>query len=129
MVRYYLCDVIGDGSEDNPYRPAVADATPEEGESHSYVVNEKTGQCLAAVDRVNHAAFSLIEGVDAVPDAAMDTKVGAVNRTVRRNFEGRVTSRGLTKDWRNQDAIRTAIRSIGRQIDPNFHEDNFGKRP
>ncbi|MBK5203859.1 MAG: hypothetical protein JJD98_00170 [Polaromonas sp.] len=129
MKQYYLCDIIGDGSEENAYRPAVSD------HSVSWVgsipSDPVTGHpistwALVLVATNNHAKLRNKPGIDALPDFPMDGKVSAINTATKNAMNLVLERRSIpTGLFGNADGYRDVIRGIGRQIDPAFDENNF----
>lgn len=128
MKRYYLCDVIGDGSEENSYRPALADY----GVNHVAVI--PTGPngrplfawCLALVDTPGHGALLADVRLDALPDFPPDAKISSMHRPTKQAMTNAIQRRGVgTSFIEGADGYREIIRSIGRYLDTNFDENNF----
>lgn len=126
MKRYYLCDVIGDGTGDNPWRPAIDTIKGEEGEMRSFEVNVLTGQSIAVVDgREDHSKLIATSKVDVLPDVPMNLKLSEI-QILTDNIEVKIANRGFSKEWNNSNSFRDMLRSVGKQINPNFDENNFG---
>ena len=97
--RYYLADIIGDGTETNPYRPAVADhgvawvgmidSDPETGAP----LHPNT---LVVVETENHAKLRADTRIAPLPDFALDGKLTAINTAARNGMLTALTKRGLT---------------------------------
>lgn len=128
--RYYLCDLIGDGSINNPYRPAVANL------GVNYVAefppqDPQTGQylgatCLVLVSTNDHARVKQLNTVDELPDVSLDVEWNAVDRSRRNQAEAALARRGLQRPSVSPgNGTRVFIRGIGRMLNPNFNEDNF----
>ena len=120
--RYYLCDVLGDGSEDNQFRPAV----DELGVNYSAVINEGRMQALVIVDTTNHARLLADQRINAMPDFPLDGKINALRNESSAKMNNDATRRGYSASWSNSAGYRDVLRSIGRELDLNFDEDNFG---
>lgn len=127
--RYYLADIIGDGSIENPYRPAGVD-----GLNHVAVFppqDPQTGQyarphCMVLVNTANHAPLRNRQGVDPLPDFPLDGKVQAVETAAKNQAVNALTRRGFKNDhFTLKDGYREVIRSIGKELDSNFDENNF----
>lgn len=126
--RYYLCDIVGDGSEDNPFRPLVADY------NMSYVMacdSDAVGRPLHAdalvlVDTEDHSQLRGKPGIDSMPDFALDGKMSAINNAAKAALSAalkrrRIDDSGLT----NIDGYREVLSQIGRQRAVAFDIDNF----
>lgn len=127
--RYYLCDIIGDGSEYNPYRPAVAD----HGVAWVGVIesNPETGapihsDTIVLVETDNHAKLRADNRIDALPGFVLDGKMTAINSTARTAMNAALSRRKFsTSSINNADGYREALQQIGRQRSPQFNIDAF----
>lgn len=126
--RYYLCDIVGDGSEDNPFRPAVADYNV------SYVMacdSDATGRPIHAdamvlVNAEDHAQLRGKPGIDPMPDFALDGKMSAINNVVRTQMINALRRRGIDDSGiGNTDGYREALAQIGMQRAAAFNIDSF----
>lgn len=144
MKRYYICDIIGTGTEMDPYRPAISreieaarvtnptfDASysvviPTHPEGHPQAGHPKFPHALAIVEANNHAIFSGKQDIDSLPDVALDSKVSSMHTPTKNAMIARLNARGLRgADVDNADGYREVIRGIGKALDPAFHEDSF----
>lgn len=129
MKRYYLCDLIGDGSMGNPFRPSVAD----EGVNHVTVFppqDMRTGQyqgtrCLVLIDTVNHARLMRDPRNRVLPEFPLDGKLNAMRTDTNNAMNAMLQAQGFLVNWQSSAGYREVIRGIGRQLDPAFHEDAF----
>lgn len=127
MKRYYMSAIIGDGSIDNPYRPAIAD----DGVAFAAVVPTGANgiplnsHALCVVDTVNHGP--LIARHDALPDFPLDGKISALQTATKNAMLTRLAALGLdTASIGNADGFRDVIRGIGVQLgEVGFDENNF----
>lgn len=126
--RYYLADIIGDGSIDNPYRPAGVDGLnhvsvfPPQNPDGTY----SGTSCLVLVNTPNHAQLRGRKDVDPLPDFPLDGKVQAVETSARSQAAAALTKRGFQNDhFTLKDGYREVIRSVGKELDSNFDENNF----
>lgn len=128
--RYYLCDLIGDGqSPETAYRAVVQDygvnhvaEFPPQNADGTY----SRMQCLVLVNAANHLPLLNDSRIDPAPDVSLDVKVAAVHRQTMQKFEDRAKARGYdTGVFSTADGFRDVIRGLGRQLSPNFHEENF----
>lgn len=126
--RYYVCDVIGDGSEFNPYRAKIADM----GVSWVGVIpTDATGKpvktwALALVDTVNHARLSATAGIDQMPDISLDIKTSAISTASRSQLSSMLSRRGIsTVNISSTDSYKDIINDVGRSLDASFTADNF----
>lgn len=120
--RYYLCDVIGDGSEENPLRPAVADM----GVNWVGEISEDGTKCLVLVSTVNHGPIMASKKADALPVFPLDAKTNAMNSAAKNALMAAMEKRGFATGYiSGADGYREVVRGIGRAINPNFNENNF----
>lgn len=126
--RFYLCKVFGDGSIDNPYRPAVAD----HGVSWAgQIATDDTGKpiydwALCVVEAKAHAKLIADPAIDALPDYAMDAKVSAMHTPTKTAMKAALAKRGIETDWvNNADGFREVIRNLGKLHDARFDENDF----
>lgn len=129
MKRYYVCDIIGDGSFENPYRAAVADGTVNAAVTMPNS-DPNTGAplgnwCLCMVATGNHARLNGRAGIDAMPDFPLDGKVSAIQTATRNAVSARLSARGIPDVFSNSDGYREVIRKLGQQLQPDFSENNF----
>lgn len=125
--RYYLAPIVGDGSEQNPFRAKVPRGV-------NHVAEIKIGPdgkpasayALVLVAAINHLPLLTDPEIDALPDFPKDAKVNAMHAATKTAMRAAMTKRGIpTADVDNADGYRDVIRSIGRGLNGNFHEDNF----
>lgn len=133
--QYYLCDIIGDGTDSIPtkttgsFRPSIADL----GVSWvgSIPSDPVTGRplypwTLVLVDTDNHARVIAVPGVDALPDFPLDGKLNAVNNTTRTKMDAALSRRGINPAFvSSSDGYRDVIRGIGKTLDASFDENKF----
>lgn len=128
MKRYYLTDILGDGTEDNPFRPAIAEV------AQSWVGTIPTDQdgrptstwALVLVAAKEHGPIKAAKGVDALPEFPLDGKVLAINAQARAALDNALAKRGIPTDVvQNKDGYREVIRALGQKLDATFNEDNF----
>jgi len=126
--RYYLCDVIGDGTFENPYRSAAA------AYGLSYVSDipvDTMGHptspwTLTLVNALNHAALLSDSRISALPDFPLDGKISAINNATKNAMIARMRARGIDTSFVDKsDGYRDVIRALGLTLNPNFNENNF----
>lgn len=123
MKRYYLSKVIGDGTEMNPLRAAVADY----GVNHVAEIQDGKDWCLVTVESKNHSALLEDPNTKALPDVALDIKCASIQKVAIDKMKADVESicKFSSAFIENQDGFRDVIRYIGKQLNPNFDENNF----
>ncbi len=123
--RYYLCDIVGDGTDENPFRPAVANlpGVAWSGEIPTGPDGRPLfGWCLVIVGTKNHAEVRKLTGVDACPDFPLDGKLAGINQITLQAFKNRMTARGLNYDGMvlSSDGYRELVDKIGKRLNPLF---------
>lgn len=132
--RYYVSKIIGDGSEENPFRPKIAEypvnwvgsiATEEDPTSPNYGKPLHTS-CFVLVNTVNHALLRNDVDLDNLPDFPLDGKVSSINTATKNAMITALQKRGFdTSEISNTEGYRDTLQTIARQRDPNFNIDNF----
>lgn len=132
--RFYVTKIRGDGTEDNPYRPAVADhgvnwsgsIVTDNDESSPNYGKPLYADCLVVVATDKHSTLRADPDIDALPDYPLDGKVSSINTATKNAMIAALQRRGFrTDDVSNTDGFRDLVQSIGRQRDPAFNVDNF----
>jgi hypothetical protein len=126
MKRYYVCDIIGDGSQENAYRPSVA----LESVNWAAVMpanDPVTGApvkpwSLVVVGAKNHAPLGAKPGIDPLPALELDAVLPELSRA---SLRGRLQARGIRQDIADRNAMREVVRGLGREIEPAFDESTF----
>lgn len=129
--RYYVCNIIGVGSDEDPFRPAVADF------GVSWVASILSGDdghpvyadCLALVETADHTKLRNAVGVTPMPDFPLDGKLSAIQNGTKNAMMSALGTRGFdTTALGNADGYRDVLQSVGRQRDPAFDVDKFNIR-
>lgn len=131
MKRYYVCDLVGDGSEENPFRPVIANFPVAWSGSIPTGVDGRPvhKDCLVIVSTEDHAALRNAAGVVPLPDFPLDGKMSAIQNGTRNTMLSALVARGFdTTSIGNADGYRDALSEIGRQRDPLFNIDKFDVR-
>lgn len=131
--RYYLSTLIGDGSYENQFRSVPYDYglnhttefPPQDMTTGRYSRN----QCLVIVDAVNHTSLLADLRMNAMPDFPLDGKLSAMRSATLSALNNAAAARGYAVTWGSADAYRDVVRSLGKQLNPNFSEDNFDVSP
>lgn len=127
--RYYISPIVGDGTEENSFRPKVAD----------YPVkwvgiipsDPVTGLPLFAwtlvlVEAQNHGQLISDGAIDPMPEFPLDGKVSAIHNATKNDMLARLQARGIDTTFiGNADGYRDVIRGVGRHLEPTFDENNF----
>lgn len=122
MKRYYLCPIMGDGTEGAPYAADLPAGT-----NASVVMPDDPqpgGWALALVAAADHRGLLRDAKLDALPEFPLDAKLNAMQSTARSALDAALQRRaGITVN--GADGYRDLIRQVGRKLDPNFHENAF----
>jgi hypothetical protein len=129
MKRYYMVDIIGSGTDDDPYRPALDFA----GIRYAGVIPSNpdgtpaSTWALCIVAAKDHNMLRNDSRIDALPDFPMDGKVSAINNATKGLMKAALTRRNLNANTlvEDKDGYRDVIRGIGRALEPAFSEDKF----
>ena len=127
--RYYISPIVGDGTEENPYRAKISD----HGEPWVGVIptDPVTGVpvntwALVRVSAVNHTDILKDLSVDALPDVSLDLKTSAIGNKERGGAQDTLTKHGISSVTIGQaDSYREFVDGIGRELDPTFTTNNF----
>lgn len=135
--RYYICDIVGDGSifgpfGPNPYRPIVANygvawvGSIENHTSGPDIGKPKYPDCLVLVSTLNHAQLMNKPGIDPLPDFPGDGKLAGIATVTRTAMNAMLNTRGFDiTGLTNTDGYKEALQKIGIQRSATFDIDNF----
>lgn len=128
MKRYVISPIVGDGSMDNPYRAKVQDMVT------NCTAEIPTGDdgrptsdwCLALVAAPNLGAIIADPEIDLLPDFSKDAKISSMHGPTKTAMLNALQRRGFPKaQFDGVDGFREVLRTVGRRLNPNFHEDSF----
>lgn len=127
--RYYLSAIVGTGTDGDALRSAVSDYgvsssveyPPQDPNTGKYTRNE----CLVIVEAPSHVDMLKDVRMFGMPDFPLDGKLSAMRSQTLTAFNTAAASRGYSITWGSADAYRDVVRSLGKQLNPNFSEDNF----
>lgn len=126
--RFYLSKIIGDGTEQNPYRPKVADYSV----SWSGVIpsNEdgspKFGFTFVIVNTQNHAALLADPQIKGMPELSLDAQISTLSKAVRDKMLAYFDDEGIDRTGLTlQSTMRDVLRRIGKHLTESFDENNF----
>lgn len=129
--RYYVSDLIGDGTDENPFRPLI------DSFGVPWVASIQTdangfpvfADALVLVNTPNHAVLRNQPGITPLPDFPLDGKISAIQTGTKNAMLAALADRKFdTTSIGNADGYRDAIQAIGRQRDPVFDVDRFDIR-
>lgn len=130
--RYYIAPVVGEGTEESPYRAKVPAGVNYVAEidihpaGHPQEGRPAKPWALVMVATADHTALLEDPDLDALPDVGLETTIANIPTAARANMRERFTARGINgRIAQDADTMRDVIRSAGRNLNPTFHEDNF----
>lgn len=127
--RFCLCDVIGNGTEANPYRPVIAN------HNVSWVcilassaINGsplKTWS-LVLVDTTDFTAIAADNKIDLLPAYTLDKTTASLTTQEKNAIRNFLTKRGLDPNFvTTAVTLRDLIQLVGAAQDPAFNMDDF----
>ena len=127
--RYYLSKIIGTGTMDDPFRVAVADYgvnhvaeyPPQDMNTGKYTKLE----AFALADAPSHVELLKDANMFGMPDFPLDGKLSSMRSATLNAMNNAVLARGYAVTWGSSDAYRDVVRSLGKQLNTNFDENNF----
>jgi len=131
VKRYYLCPIIGAGTDLDPYRLAIQDYPDTPFEMGEIPVDPETGiptvkWGLVLVGGKYHGKFVKDAHMKPLPDYPLDGKVSGIHTLTKNKMLSDMESLGIdTAFVGNADGYREVIRGLGRQINPGFDENDF----
>jgi hypothetical protein len=126
--RFYISKIIGDGSENSPYRPAVADYNvPWVGVIPSNPDGTpKYGFCFVIVNTINHQPLLDDVRIKGMPELSLDAQIGTLSKAVRDKMLAYFDEEGIDRTGLTlQSTMRDVLRRVGRHLEPTFNENNF----
>jgi hypothetical protein len=121
MKRYAISPVIGDGTEESPYRakvpvglnyvsfiPAKEDGTPR----WPWALVEVAGIILTAIDNDPE--------IDAFPSMTMDILLTSLSNNIQRRIDEILVRRGVNAVFDPSTTVADLINIIGKHLDVNF---------
>lgn len=128
MRRYYVCPVIGDGTEFNAYRPKV----------EQYNVNWvglvaqnldgtlKRNWSLVLVNTIDHTPLLNDPEIRAIPQSALDNTLDSLSANQRSFLKDLLTELGLDSSQATpKTTLRQVLRYLGKNLEQSFSENNF----
>lgn len=130
--RYYLCDIIGDGSEENPFRPAVANYNvswtgPIETGEDGRPIHANT---IVLVNTENHTQLRNDPKIDPMAEYPLDGKISGLSVAAKNMCYASMVKHGFSTQQLNSTTLgyREVLQEMGRQRSPVFDIDNFDVR-
>lgn len=144
MKRWYIVDVIGDGTEQDPQRLAIAHIPDLAIEYGGIPVDPNTGVKLQdwSLCLVSTSAHSILRGRGdcfPLPDFPLDGKMSAMHSPTKLEFRVLVQQRLASRVGRSQvdadalaadmfgtaDGYRDVLQSLGKECDIAFDVDSY----
>lgn len=126
--RFYITKIIGNGSEENPYRPKVADYNV----SWSGVIpsnpdgTPKFGFTFVIVNTQNHQALLDDPQIKGMPELSMDAQISTLSKAVRDKMLAYFDEEGIDRTGLTmQSTMRDVLRRVGKHLSAEFDENNF----
>lgn len=130
MKRYYVCKMIE--QPEGEFYPAIhVVVDPQTGLrafTYTAAVPElpQGASCLVLAAGKDHRLAANVQGIDPLPDYALDVKVSSMHVPTKMAALARLQAHGVNVSaLSNADGYRDLIRATGRTFDPGFHEDKF----
>jgi hypothetical protein len=129
VKQYYLCPLLGDGTDGNEYRPAVADINVDH---VAWVPTDAvTGRptkpwALILASAVDHTAITALAGVEPLPNAGLDQSWGSLSSGAKLRAITAMQARGIdTSVIQAGTPLREVLRLIARACGDGFSENRF----
>ena len=129
MAReYFVCDVVELPDEEfgTLRQPVINTVKFPDGTTVNFKYDEQHDWALCIVHHPLQIPRVNLPGVDRLPEFPLDAKVNAMHGPTKQAMESVFSRRGIAKTYNDSDGFRSVIRSLGREFDPNFNEDEFG---
>lgn len=126
--RFYITKIIGNGSEENPYRPKVADYNV----SWSGVIpsnpdgTPKFGFTFVIVSTQNHQPLLADPQIKGMPELSLDAQISTLSKDVRDKMLAYFDEEGISRTGLTmQSTMRDVLRRVGKHLSAEFDENNF----
>lgn len=121
--------MVGNGTEESPYRPKVADYPKINWSavvSHNPDGTLKFPWAFVIVKAIDHTALLADNQIKALPDISLDLTVGDLPAGVRNALNTALTNFGIdTSPVKLSTTIRQVLRYLGRKHVLDFDENRF----
>ena len=126
--RYYISKIVGDGSEESPYRPRVADykvswagMVPSNADG-----TPKYGFAFVIVSTVDHQILLDDPLIKGMPELSLDAQISTLSKAVRDKMLAYFDQEGIDRTGLNlQSTMRDVLRRVGQHLAPTFNENKF----
>jgi len=127
--RFYICKVVGDGSDENPYRPKVADYP---NVNWTAIINSnpdgspKYSFAFVVANTADHQVLLDDPLIKGMPELSLDAQIGTLSKAVRDKMLAYFDQEGIDRTGLTlQSTMRDVLRRIGRHLAPSFNENRF----
>lgn len=126
-VRIYLSPVTGDGSDQNPHRPRIADT----GVNFAAIMSGGPGGsprftwALVVCSAVDFTAIDADPDLNAIP-VPLETTIASLNNPTRNRIQGFLNSRSIPLTVTSFATIGGLVEAIGQLQEPTFTLAGFG---
>ena len=136
MKRYMICPIIGNGTQSNKYRAAVADISGTE-VTALIPTNPNDGSpiygfAFVRVSALNFSAVIAVTNSFVFPDFPLDAQMSVMDSNVRTEMVQSVEAYDLDgqglhldADHEDTDSFRDVITAIAQQFEPAFNANHF----
>lgn len=128
MRRYYISPIIGTGTEEDPYRPKLADG----GKPWVAIIPSKSDGtpsfpwALCLVNALDHTGILGDSNNDGLPDITLDSQLSVLPANQRNQLINRLNQRGIDMTGINATStFRQLLERVGKQLDVAFRVDRF----
>lgn len=128
-VRRYISPVVGDGTDELPYRLKLADF-PMRGHVATIPSNPDGtpkfgwGLAVVAATAAEHDAIAADAQIRQFPDIPLDAPVSTLSGQQRTRIRNFLEERGLDTAWiTNATLFRQIVRFVGKHLSANYEED------
>lgn len=122
-MRWFLCPVIGSGTEADPYRAKVADL----GVDHSAMIPSRADGtprflwCIVAVDTASFTALDTDTDLDGIPDISLSTELRDLSAAARNRLQTALSKRGIdTTGITLSTTVGQVLLRVMRTLDPSL---------
>lgn len=130
--RWYISPVIGDGTWENPYRPAIREALTENGAGGVWEIasnpdgTPKFPFALCRVGAINHGPLAGVANVDQFPDITLDSTLSVLTANQRNALLNFLSKRGISTTGLTTSAtFREVLDRVGKYLNASFNADAF----
>lgn len=114
MIAYYITTIIGNGTNDNPYRSKVSDY----GINYSSVIDlNKKNWCLVVVNTEDHSQLIADNQIREISSDLLETTWGELNTAKKNKITQALTYSGISFTPTNDTTILQILNALLHSID------------